>query len=83
MHMRCYYLVKPKPLHLATPRVVLNKVVQLFAGVAEPTDILAQLYNYIWTYASGVPDELQLVQPSPASLVVACYNNLFLLYGEW
>ena len=76
------YFIEAQALHLVTPDIASQEAVKVFGCIAEPIEILTQRDDDIWALSSRILDKLQLVQTSPARLVVAGHYDLFLLNGE-
>lgn len=77
------YLVKAEFFHAISPNKALEETVQLFGGIAEPSEIFSQDNNHIWTDAFGVLDELQLPQSSSPRFVITRHDDVFLLDCQW
>lgn len=75
-------LIETQALHFPIPREAFEVFVEHLAGVAKPSEILAERDNNIWTDLFGLGDELQLSKASGAGSIVARNNDLFLLDRE-
>jgi hypothetical protein len=71
--------IKSQPLHLVAPRKLLQEAVQIFRSIPESSQVFAQHNDDVRADFLCFADELQLVQASTASFIIAGYNDLFLL----
>ena len=71
--------IKSQPFHLAAPGKLLQEAVQIFRSISESSQVFAYHNDDVRADFLCFADELQLVQASTASFIVAGYNDLFLL----
>ena len=73
------YFIKSQPLHLAAPCKRLQEAVQIFRSIPESRQVFAYHNDDVRAHFLCFADELQLVQASTTSFIIAGYNDLFLL----
>ena len=59
-----------------------QEIIIIFRCITEASEILAQHYNDIRAFLPSLTDELQLVEASLTSFIIASNNDLFLLYCQ-
>jgi hypothetical protein len=74
--------VEAKSFDAAPPDEAADEVVDFFRCIPKFGQIFTQNYDDFGTDALGIFDELQFVQATPSSLIVAGNNNLFLLHCQ-
>lgn len=77
------HFIKTQSLHPFIPSKAFQEFVENLGSISEPSEILPEHNDNLWTCLFSIGDQLQFTQPAAACLIVACDNDLLLLDSKW